>query len=173
MNTQINLNQEELYDVYGTWHIPFWQTTAFKLYVVLFISVCIALILFFIIKKKLKKRQLSAQVIAHNALKILADKKVGTQEDAHDIYFKLTDILKQFFQAKLAMPFASMSDNEMIISLQKTSVPSTVITSLQTLVKASENVKYAQEGALQKDIADHIQTGITIVDHITTNDSKQ
>ena len=171
MNTQ-TVGQQDLYDIYGTWHVPFWQTQFFMWSMAILAGIIFLLLLLFLFKKYYKKRSLSASQKALHALVMLAKKEITSRADAQAAYFSLTDILKCFFQACYGLPFESMTDQEMVASLRAIGADQTIIEAMDDLVNSSLSVKYAQEDALQKDLRRHIQRATTVVQRIATHDSK-
>ncbi len=143
---------EQLYDIYGSWHVPFWQTRLFIFSCSSIVGILVLASIFFLIKKYTKKKRISAQQEALRALEILKKKPIQTRQDAQDAYFMLTTILKRFFQSHYALPFEAMSDTQMITTLQSTSFPAHSLGALQDLIQARLEVKYAQQTALQADL---------------------
>jgi len=162
------MNEQGLYDIYGHWHVPFWQTSMFKTACFLLGLLILFSIIYLAVKKLFFSRQLSAGQKALKALEALKKKQIQTRQDAHEAYFAITDILKRFFQVHYGIPFESMTDLEMVESLKKTDFPAEQISSLSDMIQASLGVKYAQEAALQQDISRDIARSITVITRINT-----
>ena len=167
------VDENNLYDIYGHWHVPFWQTPVFNMSIVGLFLLGLSIMIFFMIKKYWKKRQISPAQKALRALQRLEMKPIHTRQDAHEAYFDLTDILKRFFQEHYGILFEAMTDQEMAFSLKKASFDPALFPALDDLIEAGTNVKYAREEALQKNFIRHIQIATTIVKRIATFDSKE
>lgn len=154
MNSQ-NLN-DQLYDIYGHWHVPFWQTRIFMAALLIVLAIFILALIIFIVKKYFKKSLTPAQQ-ALREIALLKKQHVNTRHDAHAIYFKLTDILKNFFQHYYKQPFRQLTDQEMIEVLKKENFPIHLTESLQNLVESSASVKYAAGHDLQENVIKHLQ----------------
>ncbi len=159
----VYMNELELYDIYGHWHQPFWQTQWFKITLLLLGGLVLSILILLLFKKYYKKRVLSPSQRAVRDLESLRNKKIVTREDAHAAYFTLTSILKNFFQAHYGQRFESMSDYEMIANLRMNGMPSDRMAELEAIVNASLSVKYARETALHDDVMRAITTSITII----------
>ncbi len=156
----------QLYDIYEHWHVPFWQTTLFKVLaggILLMLIIAVILIYY---KRHYKVQEVPAGQRALNALNALEKTSITTKEDAQAVYFKLTDILKNFFQHQYGIPFNGMSDAEMITALRTTPMPHQLMPSLEKMVDASMHVKYAQHDALQPELLHHISMAKNIIQKI-------
>ncbi len=160
MNTE-NLN-DQLYDIYGHWHVPFWQTRIFIVsLLILLIILAIALIIFIV--KKYFKKQLTPAQHALQVINFLKSKKINTRQDAHEVYFTLTDTLKIFFQHYYQRPFVHLTDQEMIEALNKINFPVHLLQPLEALVESSAAVKYAAGHDLQDNVTKHLQSSEQII----------
>lgn len=162
------MNEQGLYDIYGHWHVPFWQTQVFKGTLLLVGIIVLLLLAYLLIKKILFSRKLSPAQKALRALEALKKKNIQTRQDAQEAYFMITDILKCFFQVHYNIPFESMTDLEMVESLKKTDFPTEYISSLSDMIEASRGIKYAQEAALQQDVSRDIARSIAVITRINT-----
>lgn len=160
---------EQLYDIYQPWHVPFWQTQAFTIVVVTLATVLAALFCLYSFKKFYSRRSLSPYDRAMADLQQLQNKKITTRQDAQAAYFSLTAILKTFFQARYNERFEGMSDYEMIANLRIMALPSPQIADLERIINESLSVKYARENALQDDVMRAVTTGIELIKNVGLN----
>lgn len=161
------MDQNGLYDIYGHWHVPFWQTRWFVISIVITLGLVLIGLAWLLFKKYYRKKELSA---AHKALAHLAaleKRPIATRAQAQQIYFAITDILKQFFQATYGCRFEGLTDQEMLAKLPSY-VPEGVMPLVTQLVDASLNVKYAQEHALKEQVLQQIATAKTSILKVTT-----
>jgi hypothetical protein len=164
----VYMNELELYDIYGHWHQPFWQTQWFRMLLMIIAALFILGLLLFLFKKFYKQKSLSATQKALRDLEHLKSKKIVTREDAHAAYFSLTSILKTFFQSYFGQRYESMSDYEMIANLRINGMPSDQMTELENIINDSLSVKYARENALHDDVMRAISNSIAIIKQTTT-----
>lgn len=166
------MNEQGLYDIYGHVHIPFWQSRLFYVGIIITFCLLVLLVLFIFIKKYFKNI-LTHEQKAQRALALLKESPVHTRKQAHEVYFKLTDIIKSFFQEHYRIPFSSMTDQEMLDVLNRISFPNHLILPLQELVESSVNVKYAAEDTIKERVLQHIQIGETIVIELAKSKEKK
>jgi hypothetical protein len=160
------MNEMQLYDIYEHWHVPFWQTTLFKMLMGAMVLALILTAILIYYKRYYKPKEIPAGLRALNALSALEKNSIVTKEDAQAVYFKLTDILKNFFQHQYGIPFNGMSDAEMITALRTTPMPHQLMPSLKKMVDASMHVKYAQHDVLQPELLHHISMAKNIIQKI-------
>ena len=156
-----------MYDIYGHWHIPFWQTHNFKMGIYILISLLIIVLVWMAIKLLFKTRILTPEQRALLALNKLMAKEITTRSDAYQAYHAMSKILKRFFQENYNENFVNMTDTEVIINLKNYSFPSDLLESLQQLMNASQGVKYAQEYALKEAVQDHINFSMSLIKRIS------
>lgn len=150
------MNQMQLYDIYGHWHQPFWQTVWFKSICVLAVIALIAGVFIWYFKRYRKVLELPASLTALKALDVLEKRPIHSKEDAQKSYYALTDILKTFFEKTYHVHCTGMSDAEMINALRSTQLPHQLMQTLEKMVDASVQIKYAQHDALQPELMHHI-----------------
>lgn len=164
------MDEQGLYDIYGHVHKPFWQSTIFIAACIILLGLAVAFLIFLYVKKYRKKPELSAQQRALNALNNLAKKTIKTRKDAHEAYFALTEILKNYFAQLYGKSFEGVTDQEMIHALENTPVSKESINALAQLIQAGLGVKYAQENALHNQVMEHVVTSIHSINQNKTKD---
>jgi len=160
------MKEMQLYDIYGHWHVPFWQTTIFKITasIILFLLIVGPLAWYIITRMRYKK--LPPHEVALRALEKLKKRPIETRKDAAASYYQLTDIVKDFFGQHYKLPVKGMSDTQMMAALFKTTLPHSLLAPLQTMVEASAYVKYAQQDALRAQVLHHIEMGQSVIQTI-------
>lgn len=159
-------NELQLYDIYEHWHVPFWQTSWFFWTALACGILALVLLLFWVLKKIYGSRSLSPAQEALHDLEKLTKTTIKTREDAQEAYFKLTAIVKKFFQAHYQTSFMGMSDSEMIAALKKTTLAREHIEKLEAVVNESVMVKYARQEALQENVFHAVTESIDLIKHI-------
>lgn len=160
------MKELELYDIYGTWHVPFWQTRFF-LMALSAIAALLALLLGWAIYKKYYKAKsipLAQQLLLQ--LNQLRSRVITNTQDAQHAYMIMTDALKRYFQDYYAKPFTVLSDLQVQQELATHVIPYEYSEPLKKLLDESVFVKFAQEHALQEQVNAHVQLCITIINHL-------
>ena len=155
---------DELYDIYGIWHVPWWQTAVFN-YTVIAGAVITLVVLVGIIIKKVsgKKKKLSADALALQGLQELRGSLLMQPEQAKQFYLSLSVILKTYFSEYYHTDVCSKTDDEMMMFL-KSKMPSQVRQELQEVVHGGLFVKFAQETAVREQMECDMQRSIKIVE---------
>lgn len=160
------MNQNDLIDIYGHWHVPFWQTTLFKLTGIILVSLILGGFFVFRLMRWYKKRQMPASQKALNALNELQHKVMQSKIDTQKAYYNLTDILKTFFQSQFGRQFVGMTDEEMRLALQELPSAHILIVRIDGIINGSIGVKYAQESAAQSQLMEHIDSAKIIIQDV-------
>jgi chorismate mutase len=167
------VSENDLLDIYGHLHVPFWQTSLFKIGAIAgTVLVLLALLAPFIKKFIAKKSESPAQ----KALRILQELRMRqalSREDIHQVYFTLTTVLKEFFQSHFNHRFEGLTDQEMIQALEKTALPTQFHETIATLVHESSGVKYARQDGLKNRLNHHIDACCALIKEISLNNSVQ
>lgn len=155
----------ELYDIYSTWHVPFWQT---KIFLFALIGLCAAvtiLVLYLLYRKYKKNRSMpvAQQLLAQ--LHKMRSSVINSTEDAQKAYSTITDALKVYFQHYYAKPFKTYTDLQMEQALAS-EFPLEYKEALKKLLEDGVHVKFAREQALQQQVNAHVELSITIINHL-------
>lgn len=113
------MNKHGLYDIRGTWHVPFWQTVPFKFVLAIVVVAIIIGTLFLVIKKRRARQQsLPYWVVAERSIQDL--KKGGLVNGAHgkEFYLALTGILKKYLQDRYGIDLQGKTDDEVVCHLK-------------------------------------------------------
>jgi len=154
---------DKIYDIYGFWHIPFWQTGWFWWSMVAVIILLSILFFSFIAlyvarrRKKIKKRDFLAEVAA------ISIKKGLTKEEAKQFYFKLTLLLKYYFAERVESQFMGKTDKEVLRTLEKEGLFSDKFELINILFSGGERIKYAGEEALYEQLLRDKNNAIIII----------
>lgn len=171
MNVTPSLEQE-LYDIYGHWNVPFWQTKLFYMAILAVVFSFLALTLFVFIKKIAKQKKLSPEQTALASLLTLQKQSVKNSDDAQALYFSLTQILKEYFQKKYGIKFSAMTDQEMVENLPP-SLQGEKKSKVEHIVSRSTQVKYARQEALQEEVKQDIALSVALIQSFVNNEQLQ
>ena len=162
------MTEQGLYDIYGTWHVPFWQTKAFY-YGVGLIGLLILFASLYIIIKKLcsQKRTKTSWDHALDELEQLRKNKVISAERGKEFYFAVTDILKRYLQARFEYTTQGKTDEELLHYLEKSDFPRDLLTDLRTIFSGSTTIKFANVQALQEQIEQDLERSFSFIKKTT------
>lgn len=151
-----NMSEQGLYDIYGIWHVPFWQTKSFYAFVGF---VCL-LVLFFVARSifkrlRAKKKLLPAWEIALQKLRELQAHNIATQERAKQFYGSLTVILKNYLHARYSFDAQGKTDKELLVYLRDVRehrFDNKLVNELEEIFSGMELIKFANVQAMQEQI---------------------
>jgi hypothetical protein len=168
---RMKIDQNGLYENFGPWHQPFWQTNFFLVGVG-----CLSLLLISVLAWHLYKRLCAKGVakkpweIAQIELKALCARvhKNDTAFSAQDAYTTLTWILKKYLNARYQLELTAATDQELApILLRVIEFPKPLMPELTALEHASVAAKFAHEKLLREQIEGDIERCIKIVQQTT------
>lgn len=161
------INNLELYDIYSTWHIPFWQTTWFYITVgaVITLIVGVTAIWIFVWYRRRNHVPQTAWQIALAQLHALQKKRYTSKAAGKQCYFTITSILKQYLHAQHQLQTIGKTDEELIAYLQeRTLLTQPVIQSLKEICDGCLYIKFANQEAVQKQISEHLALSVQILE---------
>ncbi len=153
---------DQLYDIYGMVHVPFWQTTAFYVVVGILAGLVVGVIGWRLIRYwRLRARPaLPPWEQALIALNKLCDKEVMTSDRSKEFYDRLTMILKQYLHDRYAYDVMGKTDQELLVYLESVSFDAALTEIIRNLLQGSVMIKFANaQGAreqMERDIASSI-----------------
>jgi hypothetical protein len=149
----MNIAGKEFYDIYGTWHVPFWQTSLFKWSILLLMFLVLFCISLYVLRKYLyPKKELTAWERALYALTQFSTMPIKNKDEGKQFYFAVTMILKKYFQERFQIDVVGKTDDEVILFLQKGEFPNDLFPLVQEIFSGSFTIKYANEQALKEQI---------------------
>ncbi len=154
----------ELYDIYGVWHIPFWQTTIF--YAILVgctIVVCSVLFYYFYRWYKKRVQKVPYWVISQEALDKLSTSSLNNVDCADLFYSHLLVILKQHLSTHFNCDFTSATDQECIKLLRCTSNDDMLCGTMEEMLERTVTIRFARDAALKESMQNDLQKMYAIV----------
>lgn len=146
--------QQHLYQIYGMWHVPWWQTD-WWLYGCILVALLglIALVVWYITKKIVgKKRILSPWERALQELQEVQKQGFVSVVYSKEFYTALTHILKTYLHARYGFDIATKTDDEAIALLEKSSFPQELLQPIRTIFHGSSAIKFAHACAIKTQI---------------------
>jgi len=154
---------DKICDIYGFWHIPFWQTGWFWWSLFAVVVLLFALFLglrvrhFSCKRKEMTKRDIRAEISA------LSVEEGVTKEEAKQFYFKLTSLLKYYFSEQSEVPLIDKTDREVVRALEKQGLFSAHFEVIHAIFTGGERIKYAGEAALYEQLLRDKNNAIIII----------
>ena len=144
-----------LYENYGMWHMPFWQTNTFQIImevvgcvVVLVLLIC--LVRMYVRYKRRKKLSAWEQALADlRALKI--EQKVRA-EKGKEFYVVVSEVVKRYLAARFEYDVLGKTDAEVVSYLQEVHADQEIIDDIKAIVHGAEIIKFANVQAAQEQI---------------------
>jgi hypothetical protein len=163
----MKLNEKTgLYENYGLWHVPFWQTAKFQLGVKIAGAVIALIIVVFLVRKyvqycKRKKLPLWDQAL----LDVSNLKKEHKVDVVHgkEFYVSVCAILKNYFGNRFGYDIAGKTDAEVIDYLQKKHPDEQTVEDMKMVLQGSEIIKFANAQAAQEQIEQDYVRAVAII----------
>lgn len=167
------MHEQELYDIYDLWHVPFWQTLWFKIifFSVLFLAL-IVLIVWFVRRRRKHKKELSAGEQALHDLYALRERKLVCSEHAQEFYLQVTAILKTYLQHQYHLPVQAKTDQELLHFLYQEHFSPALLQELQEIFSGMELIKFARASAVSDQLERDLQRSISFVEQMILADKK-
>lgn len=153
----MKLNEKTgLYENYGLWHVPFWQTQKFQLMLELcglFVALIVVAIL---IKKYLayrKRKKLSSWDQALLALRTLKSDNKVSAEHGKEFYLAVSALLKKYLHERFGYDLLGKTDAEVVRYLQEYhDTDAALVEEINLLLQGGVIIKFANAQAVQGQI---------------------
>ena len=172
----MKLNEKTgLYENYGLWHVPFWQTDKFKLAVQICACVVLLLVVALLVKKYLAYRKRKKLPIWDQALlELIQLKKEHKVNAVHgkEFYVTVSVLLKSYLHERFGYDLIGKTDAEVVECLeQKQDFDSHTLEEVKALLHGSVIIKFANAQAIQEQIEHDYLRAVEII-HRTIPDKK-
>ena len=161
---QQNMNELGLYDIYGPWHVPFWQTNAFYGVMACVILLLAGLVCWYLIKRyRARKPALSCWERALSDLQQL-DKDTMIREDlGKEFYGALTRVLKRYMHERYGLEGTEKTDDEFLKYLKKKEFSSDFLQEIQSIFEGSVVIKFANMSAARQQMERDLFNAIAFI----------
>jgi len=155
-----------LYENYGLWHVPFWQTKKFLIAVE--ICACVVLVIAVVLLVRMyvrykKRKKLSAWDQALYDLNVLkTDQKIRVA-CGKEFYSALGGIVKTYLSERFAYDVLGKTDAEVVNYLQNNHADQIIIDDIKAIAQGSEIIKFANAQAAQEQINRDYERVIAII----------
>lgn len=140
------------YEPYTIWYTPWWSSWWF----ILLSCVVGILVLYGFIRMSVRlfqrKTAKSYHVLALEQLTALQAQPVTTHEEAKQIYFSVTTLMKNYFTHRYHNDYVSCTDQEAVQQFAKDTQDEQLVEKLTQIFAGAQVIKFAGEVALQKQV---------------------
>jgi hypothetical protein len=164
----MKLNEKTgLYENYGLWHVPFWQTHKFKMAMQICLSLVALCIVALLIKKYLVYRKRKKLPIWDQALLELTHLKKEHKVDVvhgKEFYATVSAILKGYLHERFGYDVIGKTDAEVVAYLeQKQDCDNRILEEVKALLHGGVVIKFANAQAAQEQIEHDYLRAVTII----------
>jgi hypothetical protein len=170
------MNKTQFYDIYDYIYVPFWQTRAFIITMLLLFALLTAISIFLIIRyrrKRQKEKPVPPWTLTLEKLEKLHPQNYQTKEEFKLFYFSITSVMKRYIQKRFSHNVIEKTDEELIDYLQQNNFDLTFISQLDGILQGSLFIKFANAQALreqaQKDLNAMIELVKSTIPQTSTN----
>ncbi len=155
--------QDQLLDIYGMWHTPWWQTTTFYCVVGMFGVLCVGLILvracmYWRAKKKIVTPWDTALMRLEQARR-----ECMTAQQSKMFYEYVIMVLKQYLHARFGFDIMGKTDQEVLDYLANNGASTELVESLRNIMLGSALVRFANQQAVQQHMEHDFALAVTVV----------
>lgn len=150
---------DEFYDIYGLWHIPWWQLPIVKIVGVGAAGILLLVLLLYILKKLTsRKKRLSVWDVAKRDLEILGTPDMLNKLTAKIFYSQLTTVVKQYMCNRYGFDIVGKTDREILKFLDEQIVfPRDLMPIVDDIFGHASQIKFANSAGIveqmQSDLA--------------------
>jgi len=146
-----NLNNKELFPIYGLWHKPFWQTKLFYFIVGSIILFIILVFVLLLIRRYLKKK--CTKMVWEKALfdlsnleKLIVKNKISSK----NFYLLLTEIIKKYLYNRFGYDLFGCTDQEVILFLEDKNFDKDLLENIADMFESMQVVKFAAQSVVKE-----------------------
>jgi hypothetical protein len=140
-----------LYENYGLWHVPFWQTRSFDLAIkgigVFLLVVVVGLLAY---RYKHRKKKVSPWECALLRLKTMQHAQETQAYSAKEFYAHLTSIIKNYLYQRFGYDVVGKTDDEVICYLSQKKLDPLVLQEIIAVFRGVSIIKFANASAEQE-----------------------
>lgn len=141
----------QLYEIYGVWHVPFWQQIWFIVFTSLLACFVCAGIIYLLFKRYRKNaKPLSDWQIALRQLDMLKNNNMLAPAMSERYYVYLTSLLKEYISARYAHDVHSLTDEEMVTYIEQLPLYTHYKEQLIKIFSAGLSIKFAHQYAVEQ-----------------------
>ena len=163
----MKLNEKTgLYENYGLWHVPFWQTQKFKMAMQICLFFVVLLVIAMLIKKYLTYRRRKKLPLWDQALfevtQLKKDHKVSVIH-GKEFYAAISTILKGYFHDRFGYDVMGKTDDEVVEYLKNHHKDELIVEEIKTVLQGGIIIKFANAQAAQEQIEHDYMRTVAII----------
>lgn len=157
--------QDQLLDIYGMWHVPWWQTTAFYSFLacVAFAGV-IGSIWLLIGRFKRNKKSITPWDLALKQLEKIHQQGMSP-EHSKFFYESIITILREYVHNRFGLETYGKTDQELLEYLATQNLSDSLVEAISSIVQGSILVRFAQEQVVQQQMEQDFIKAVSLVKH--------
>ena len=163
----MKLNEKTgLYENYGLWHVPFWQTSEFKMAIYICLGLFALCIVAVIIKKYCAYRRRKKLPLWDQALFELAQLKKSNKIDilhGKEFYTTTCSVLKKYFHDRFGYDVIGKTDDEVIEYLKNHHHDEQMLEDAKSVLQGAVIIKFANAQAAQEQIEGDYLRAVAII----------
>lgn len=163
----MKLNEKTgLYENYGLWHVPFWQTREFRMAIYLCLGLLVVCILIVGIIKYRAYRKRKKLPLWDQALLELAQLKKDHKIDilhGKEFYTTICAVLKKYFHGRFGYEVIGKTDDEVIEYLKNHYQDERMFEDIKSIFQGGVIIKFANAQAAQEQIEGDYSRAVAII----------
>jgi hypothetical protein len=163
----MKLNEKTgLYENYGLWHVPFWQTQKFKVAGQICLSLVVLCIVALLTKKYLAYRKRKKLPLWDQALLELTQLKKEHKVDVvhgKEFYATVSAVLKKYFHERFGDDIIGKTDDEVVIYLKNHHKNEIMVEEMKAVLQGGIIIKFANAQAAQEQIEHDYLRAVAII----------
>lgn len=111
----MNESKEQIFDIYDIWYEPLLSQTWFVVTLILFLSIIIGLVLYFIYTRFYKVVKKNHPLVCiQQKLTDINSRTIENEYDSKKAYFEMTELLKQYISYRYHISVVGLTDPELL-----------------------------------------------------------
>jgi len=162
---QIN-EKTGLYENYGVWHVPFWQTDSFLLCIKIVGCLLLVLVLGLLFRAYLCYRKRKQRTAWQQALYDIQQLKINHalySDKGKEFYSAVSNILKTYLFKRFDYDVLGKTDTEIIPFLEENNFDSNLVSEIKELLHGGVFVKFANAQVAQERINKDYDRVVSII----------
>ncbi len=159
---------QQLYDIYGLWHVPWWQAP--WVWYCLVVSGLLLVGWYVTRRIMMRRRAHTPWGTALMALDTLKAQGLISVVYSKEFYTALTKIFKTYLQERYGLDVAGKTDDEVLELLERSPFPPDLLSPLRIIFKGSITIKFAKAQAIKDQIEQDFVASRVIIDKTIPNE---
>ena len=162
-----------LYENYGLWHVPFWQTQEFYFGVKIIIGVLFSIILIFCVRAYMRrKKNILAWDNALLQLHVVYQNQEIQNYNPKEFYLSATSIIKHYLYNRFEYDVIGKTDEEVIRYLEEQTFDPLVLSEVAVVFRNGVAIKFANVDVAKEQIKNDYDRCLSFI-NVTIPSKKQ